>query len=158
MPAKVKSSPLEVVVQQEAEELLEDSLEGEVQEITSETEEKQQPIKYSFFDQEELMELGYDAPMLDYEKLWYNERTSLTDSEEEGGETKAASKDTESEYISNQEAERIVQDIHYAAVLGTMYDVDEDTRSDLNLWIMFNPELFKLFESTYALSRDVNYY
>ena len=151
---------LEAVVEQEAEEPPEESLEGGIQRyLDSEAEEKEQGVKYQFFDEEELMELGYDLPVLDYEKLWYSERTSSksAEAEEESEEVEETSWDTECEYINNQEAEKTIQDIHYAAVLGTVYDVDEDRRSDLDLWIMFNPELFKLFEASYAISQDIDY-
>lgn len=63
----------------------------------------------------------------------------------------------DSEQLDAREAEDTFKNIQYAAITGSTSDVSPDERRKFDLWIKFNPALFKMFESMYALTRDVNY-
>lgn len=113
---------------------------------------------YSFHHQEFLAGLHYNAPALDYEKLWYGE--SKTHSAEYGLEGEYVSEvpsETESDMLTVQEAEEVFMNIQYHAMLGNVNEVNGEDRRKFSLWIAFNPALFKLFEATQGLTREVNY-
>lgn len=113
---------------------------------------------YSFHHQEFLAGLHYNAPVLDYEKLWYGENKSLPaayDVEQDYATEMPV--DTTSDMLTVQEAEETFMNIQYHALLGNVNEVNGEERRKFNLWIAFNPALFKLFESTRGLTREVNY-
>lgn len=113
---------------------------------------------YSFHHQEFLAGLHYNAPALDYEKLWYGESKALPAAY--GAEQEYAAEmpaDSASDMLTVQEAEETFMNIQYHAILGQVNDVNGEDRRKFSLWIAFNPALFKLFESLQGLTREVNY-
>lgn len=65
--------------------------------------------------------------------------------------------EVKSEVLTREEAEEKIKDIQYAQIMGSSMDVDPMTRRKVANWIMFNPALFRFFESNYSISRDVDY-
>ena len=113
---------------------------------------------YSFQEQEFIAGLQYNAPALDYEKLWYGERKAIPAgyaAEQEYAVEMPA--DTASDMLTTQEAADTFMEIQYHAIQGNVYEVNGEDRRKFSLWIAFNPALFKLFESLHGLTRDVNY-
>lgn len=66
-------------------------------------------------------------------------------------------KGTERELSTVEEAREAFMEVQYAAVLQSPGEVNHEQRRKLQWWIWFNPIEFRLLESTYALTRDVNY-
>ncbi len=113
---------------------------------------------YSFHEEEFRAGLQYKAPALDYEKLWYGERQDHSAEYALNGEyVSEMPSGAESDMLTVQEAAETFMDIQYHALLGNVYEVNGEERRKFNLWIAFNPALFKLFESLQGLTRDVNY-
>ncbi|MEW5897126.1 MAG: hypothetical protein AB1668_05510 [Nanoarchaeota archaeon] len=137
--------------------------ETEVKETISEGEPN---ITYSFredqFVAEQLYNMPDNMPLLDYAKLWYAEtpRPSNFALEEDYRENFAA-KDTdvydERAALTAEEAKDTMVKIQYATLLGAMHDVSLETRRNFDLWIKFNTVFFNLFESMYALTRNIDY-
>ena len=96
---------------------------------------------------------------LDYVQLWYgNQKTtppSFTLDDEYWTSTIAC--DVKSEMISDEEAQRTIVDIQYATIMGSSMEINFEERRKLNLWILFNPALFKLTESLYSVTGNVDY-
>lgn len=113
---------------------------------------------YSFPEEQFLAGLQYDAPALDYVKLWYGEKETGRAEYVSGAEAVAeAWHEGESEILTVQEAAETFMDIQYHALQGNVYQVNAEDRRRFDLWIKFNLALFKLLESTQGLTRDVNY-
>ncbi len=133
------------------------ALESEGTEIASELSGDGPEISYSFADEQFLMEQFYNSLQLDYESSWYkHSKSSLFESEE----YLAADQefyDSEAEILTTEEAEEALIEIQYAAVSGTPHEVDSETRRKFDMWIKFNPALFRLFEASYSLTRNVDY-
>ncbi len=111
-------------------------------------------ISYSFHEEEFIAGLQYNAPALDYEKLWYGEKKNVpAEYALEGAQEYASTSDM----LTAQEAEATFREIQYHAILGTVHEMNGDERRKFDLWIKFNPALFKLFESLQGLTREVNY-
>src|SRR3989344_3925978 len=127
------------------------------QEIASELSGDGPEISYSFADEQFLLEQFYNSLQLDYESSWYkHSKSSLFESEE----YLAADQefyDSEAEILTTEEAEEALIEIQYAAVSGTPHEVDSETRRKFDMWIKFNPALFRLFEASYSLTRNVDY-
>lgn len=116
---------------------------------------------YSFQEGMFIAEQFYNMPSLDYAKLWYAEtsRPSRFGQEKEYAEEFAA-KDTavsDTEALSAEEAKETLVKIQYANLLGAKYDVSLETMRDFDTWIKFNGVFFKLFETLYSLTREINY-
>lgn len=113
---------------------------------------------YSFHHEEFIAGLQYNAPALDYDKLWYGEKTAISAgyAAEQDYESPIPD-DAESDMLTTQEAEKIFMKKQLQALQGNMYEGSADERWKLYLWIAFNPSLFKLFESLHGLTRDTNY-
>lgn len=134
--------------------LEEESLEEELDE-NSET---LTDIKYSFDKEKFLMEQFYNKEQVKYEQSLYKQsRSSSFEPEEEylAGEDEFYY--AEAEVLTTEEAEETLVEIQYAAVLGTSNDVSYEKKRKFDLWIKFNSAMFGVFESTYALTRDVDY-
>ncbi len=113
---------------------------------------------YSFHQEEFIAGLQYNAPALDYEKLWYGEGKSISAGYVQDKDyVSEVSSGTDSDMLTIQEAEETFMEIQYSAIFGNIYQINGEERRKFNLWIAFNPALFKLFESLQGLTRDVNY-
>ncbi len=66
-------------------------------------------------------------------------------------------KDTERDHLTVMEAQEALKEIQYAAITGTDVSVRDDTKRRLHYWIMFNPALFKMMETTMTFTSNVNY-
>ncbi len=113
---------------------------------------------YSFHHDEFVAGLQYNAPAADYEKLWYGESKAIPagySAEQEYAAEMPA--DSASDMFTVQEAADTFMDIQYHAILGNVNEVNGEDRRKFSLWIAFNPALFKLFEATQGLTREVNY-
>ena len=116
-------------------------------------------IAYNFHHEEFLAGLQYNAPRLDYEKLGYGEHKAVPlryDAEQEY-EKQAQGGDTQSDMLTTQEAAETFMNLQYHAIQGNVNEVSSEDRRKFSLWILFNPALFKMFESQQGLTRDVNY-
>lgn len=148
-----------------------DGLESETLEIETEPETSDNSLRslprHSLYSssspQEQLfMEQFYAPPSVDGGGLFYGEKAypgknkaGVLVPEQESKYSSAT--DIESELLTADEAQEAFKDIQYAALAGSKSDVDADERRRFDLWIKFNPALFKLLEATYGLTRDVNY-
>lgn len=91
-------------------------------------------------------------PILDEDKKRVYINAENTDQEEN-----SVFNDVQSEVLTREEAEVEIKNIQYAQIMGSPMDVDPTTRRKVANWILFNPALFALFESNYAITRDVDY-
>ena len=101
----------------------------------------------------------YTATPLDYESLFSGptkRMTSASGKEEEYWSVTPV-KDTEAETMSTEEATETLQGIQYAAVTGTLSEMDHTQRKRFALWAMLNPAERELNHRTYALTSDVDY-
>lgn len=142
-------------------EVVEEDLETKVDledEEDSETETEITPqVNYSFIEEEFIMGLAHNVPVLDYEKLWYGEKTPTKYEPEEEYWVPSPKTENETEMLTNEEAQETFMEIQYATMLGTLSDMNMIQKRKFDLWIKFNPALFKLFELTYSVTREVNY-
>ena len=114
------------------------------------------PIAYSFFEEQFIAGQLYNAPALDYIKMFYGEeKRGNTFVQGEEYSTKHAA-DTERELLSAAEAKELFSEIQYATVMGAASNVSFIDRRKFNYWIMFNKALFALFEYE-SVTREVNY-
>ncbi len=102
--------------------------------------------------------LNTDGRPLHYEALHYDEAKKsppvfVADEEE----YKAPAGDTERELLTIEEATATFVDVQYAAVLQSSETVNHEDRRKLQWWIWMNPVEFRLIESVYALTREINY-
>lgn len=135
------------------------TLEREVEEeIIPGTDQSLPTINYSFDPEKFHLGERYQAPALDYDSLSYGpSKQGLFQSDDEYWTNVAPADDTEMEMLTVAEAQEAFVSIQYAAATGATYEVGGDTKRKFDLWIKFNPAEFRLFESTYALTREVNY-
>ena len=63
----------------------------------------------------------------------------------------------EAETVTTEEAEVMVQNIQYAAVLGSAADLDHTERRKFATWTFFNTAYLNLFHTLHALTGEVNY-
>jgi len=133
-----------------------DSLENELNEQINEGENN---IDY---DQENilLMQQVYDQPMIDYEKLFYGDKSNQIKSglnlDKDYWENEVRS-NAETEKLSVDEAKETFMNIQYATVLGSETSMSSSDKRKFDLWIKFNSALFGLFENNYSITRDINY-
>lgn len=133
----------------------EDSLENEIEEDDPENSTK---IKYSFDQELFQREQFYNKEQIRYEQSLYKQtRSSLFESEEEYAAEENEFHDTEAEILTTEEAEDALIEIQYASVIGTSREINSEKKRKFDMWIKFNPALFKLFEASYALTRNVDY-
>lgn len=115
-------------------------------------------IDYSLQEEQFLAENFY-ASNVDYNNLFSYSftvpGTELGELYEQ--EESSSSSDTASETMSTEEAEEMLIDIQYAAVLGTLNDLNHDARRRFANWVIFNPALWRLFHANYAVTGDVDY-
>ncbi len=96
---------------------------------------------------------------LDTKELWYSQDGEKADNDslEDDYWSFTASKDTESEMISTEEAEEKYMDAQYAAIAGAYSNISLKDKSKMDWFIKFNKHLFHSFELLYAVTRDVSY-
>ena len=151
-PSKIAKTE---IAPKDAEEI---TLEEEVEGMVLEKEAEMPQITYSFSEEQFMMEQAYNAPGLNYEKKWYKENAfSQFESEEEHETSEVLAADAETEILSSEEAKETMVEIQYASLLGSSHQVDSEKREKLSWFIQFNVSAFKLIESVYGLSRDINY-
>ena len=104
-------------------------------------------------------ELTVQTASINYEQVWYGDRNTTPASFALDGDywSTTAVSDVESEMISSEEAQQTIVDIQYAAVMGNSMVMNSEERRKLNLWILFNPAQFKMAESMYAVTSNVDY-
>lgn len=140
-----------------------DKLENELdeEEVSEEEDKDDSPsISYGFQQEKFFEELFYQqSQVLDYEKLFYSPNSVKTSGNiMEGIYTSSRTVDkNESDMISTVEAGDTFLEIQYAAAVGAHSEVSLETRRKFGLWVKFNPALFKMFETMYTLTSDVNY-
>ena len=113
-------------------------------------------LSYSFHEEKFLRSRSSYAPV-NYEKLWYSSNLEGTFEPDDEYWTFTSVSDSEAEILSTDQAESTLRSIQYATILGTNHDVSAKERKKFDLWIKFNSALFGLFESMYAVTRDVDY-
>jgi len=118
-------------------------------------------LSYSFHEEEFIARSHYNAPAVDYEMLWYGERRRKVPPEyvAESTAVAEAAADTRPEMLTAPEAEEVFMRIQYSAIVGngSVYQVNGEERKRFDLWIKFNPALFKLLETLQGLTSNVNY-
>lgn len=115
-------------------------------------------VAYSFSEEQLFLNRIYGQAALDYLKLWYGENKPANFRPEEEYLAEMILPDnSDSDVLTTEEAQETLQEIQYAALLGTPTAVDSEQRKKFDFWIKFNPALFKLFEMMYSLTRDVDY-
>jgi len=112
-------------------------------------------INYSLQEEQLLAENFYKSNVV-YEQILYENKNSLIKAENNYSADGLIS-DTDSEVIEVLEAEENFKEIQLAAVAGYSSEINGEKRRKLDLWIKFNPDMFKLFETLYAVTGDVNY-
>ncbi len=137
----------------ESVEILEDDLSDLDEDDTSEI-----SFQYSLGEEEFLAKQFYQTASLDYMKMFYGESKSIKSSyENEYFSDTIAICDVEADLLSTVEAESAFKEIQYAAIVGTGFSVNSEKKRKFDMWIKFNPALFGLFHSLYAVTDDVNY-
>ncbi len=104
-------------------------------------------------------ELTTQTASIDYGQLLYGDQKTTPPSfklDDDYWSTTAVA-DVQSEMISHEEAQQTIVGIQYAAVLGNSTEINSEERRKLNLWILFNPAQFKMAESMYAVTSNVDY-
>ncbi len=113
-----------------------------------------------------LQEINYSLPgehFIDYtsvniEELWYGTRNSTTTFElEDEYWTTPAVQDVEEEMLTETEAVDSMMQVQYEAAANTLGTVSFEERRRLDFYILFNPAIFRAWESLYAVTREVNY-
>ncbi len=122
---------------------------------------KEVVVDYSFPQEEAVNFLGYQeqAIKLDYEMLWYDvekykKRASASLQEEEES---TVAEDTEAEVTSVQEAQHSFERTQYAFLVGASTELNFKDRRKLALKLIFQRDLLALWESSFALTREVDY-
>lgn len=135
-------TPLETVVEQEAEEPPEESLETEI-----EAEEPEKPlpalIRYSSLEDQLTEEISYSLPLDLYE-------VSDSEDEEPASSHQAYAVDT-----LEEEAKEQVQESKYEFLEPS--DTNFEEKKKLGIWILFNPASYAFLESFHNLDRDTDY-
>jgi len=108
--------------------------------------------------QEEYGMLSDSGIMSSYKQILDDDKKGVyRKAENDDVEKSSMFNDAKSEVLTREEAEEKIKNIQYAQIMGSPMDVDPMTRRKVANWIMFNPALFRLFESNYAMTRDVDY-
>ncbi len=114
---------------------------------------------YAFWEEQALAEKFYNQT-IDYEQLFLGpERRKRSKEEGEENEYSAttASSDVERESMTREEAEEMVKEVNYAALLGTLSELSHVRRKRFALWAELNRADVALFHSVHGLTSDVDY-
>ncbi len=117
-------------------------------------------LSYGTEEEQRLAQILYGHSAINYTELFYGTRELGKEGfqpEEDYWVQTASAEDTDTESLSTSEAEQTIKDIQYSSMIGARHEVSCMERRKFDLWIKFNPALFKLFETNNALTRDVNY-
>ncbi len=134
------------------------TLEEEVESLIPEKGAEAPQLRYSFSEEQFMMEQALNAPALGYEKKWYKEGAlSQFEAEEEYEASQMVSSEAETEILSSEEAKEVMVEIQYAAMLGSTQQIDPEKREKLQWYILTNSSLFKLMERMCGIGGDVNY-
>lgn len=118
-------------------------------------------LSYSFLD-EVFFQDPYQQRAVDYEQLWYGEKRihdrPPPEFEQRGDYAlEIPAGDVEREMLTLQEAEETFMDVQYAALTGVQTDISSEERRKFQWIILFERWFFNLLESSYALTRNVDY-
>ena len=116
-------------------------------------------VNYTSHEEELILRNLYGSSRLDYEQLFsYDNKIQSIDymMEENKKESSLVFK-TESETMTTEEANNMVQEIQYASLLGTTSSKDHTKKRKFTTWTMFNQEMLMLFHSLYSMTGDVDY-
>jgi len=104
-------------------------------------------------------ELTTQTASVDYEQLWYGDRKTTPASFALDGDywSTSAVTDIQSDLIDATEAQEKIIEVQYAAVMGNSTEINSEKLRRLNLYILFNPAEFKMIESLYAVTSNVDY-
>lgn len=117
-------------------------------------------VNYSFHHDKLLAEQLNGAVSVDYTALWYGadaKEKAAFKLKDEYWVTSVPANDTEVEMLSTEEAQATFVDIQYSTIIGAASEVSSTERRKFDLWIKFNRSFFNLFESMYAVTREVDY-
>ena len=115
-------------------------------------------IQYGFEEEELLATRFYRQGSIDYIKMFYGD-TGKIPPQFASDDWYAAVQafDTSAETVLTEEAQAAFMKVQYSAAAGAQTDVNFKERNKLDTWIKFNPALFNLFQSMYAVTREVDY-
>jgi len=114
-------------------------------------------VTYSFNG--EMLQQTYGAFSLDIEKMWYGSSNKFPPqfhSEDEYW-TSVRKKEESSEMLSPVEAEKLFTKIQYEAAEHSIGQVSFEDKRKFDFWIKFNSAQFKMFETLFAFTPEVNY-
>lgn len=114
-------------------------------------------LKYGFSEEEHFLQMQQQQPVLDYERLWYDQKTRTNFTSDEDYWTGDVSSGVKAETMTSEEARKAFVEIQYNTVMGTITDMNCGERRQFDTWIKFNRDMFGLFEQMYAVTREVNY-
>jgi hypothetical protein len=138
-----------------------DKLEDELDDDDSEEDdlEGSPSLTYGFHGEKFFEEQFYKQAVLDYEKLFYGPSSIKTAgvADEDVYSSTREVEENETDMLSTMEAEGTFMEIQYAAAVGANHDVSLEKRRKFGLWIQFNSAMFRMFETMYTLTSDVNY-
>ncbi len=129
----------------------------ELDDLKAEIPEAGPEVTYSFNG--ELLQQTYGAFSLDIEKMWYGSSNKFPPhfhSEDEYW-TSVRKKEDSSEMLSSEQAEKLFTKIQYEAAANSIGQVSFEDRRKFDFWIKFNSAQFKMFETLYAFTSEVNY-
>lgn len=119
-------------------------------------------LDYAFWEswEEQALAEKFYNQTIDYEQLFLGpERRKRS---KEGGEENeysatTASSDVERESMTREEAEEMVKEVNYAALLGTLSELSHVRRKRFALWAELNRADVALFHSVHGLTNEVDY-
>ena len=114
-------------------------------------------IIYSSQEEQLLAENFYSSD-IDYNQLFsYSLGPNGKEETYEQGKIPVAYSDAQDEQISTVEAAEAMREVQFAALLGAKTEVSYLKRKKMATWTMFNSAEFRMFETLYGLTRDVDY-
>ncbi len=155
---KVEDTELEDTLEEVETSEKEDSDDEEtIETITDDELDEESTIKYAVGEEEFLAKKFYESNNLDYVEMFYGDTPQYTAGYEMKYDSEGSFEENETDMLSTMEAEDIFKEVQYAAIVGTSLGVSSEKKRKFDLWIKFNPALFSLLESTYSLTRNVDY-
>ncbi len=113
-------------------------------------------ITYSSQEEQLLAENFYQSDV-DYNQLFSYSLNPDKKEVYEQGKVVSAYSDVQDEQISTVEACETMREVQFAALLGAKTEVSYIKRKKMATWTMFNSAEFRMFETLYGLTRDVDY-
>ena len=113
-------------------------------------------LKYSAEEENMLAEGFYSSSVgVSYKALMYENKEGMEQNDKYS--TGIEISDVESDMISMPEAESTFKEMQLAAVEGTLVRFNNDKKRKFDIWIKFNSAEFRLFQTLYSFTSDVNY-